>query len=141
MSDPLRLAAALAEIAATYAGRRRGGGGVSAVILTIIAAITATAAIIFAFVALWAFAVPMVGRSGAALIMAGVLLALSITALVVRHFMARTKPAGRDASMDIEALLASTESFVKKHKSSVLVAAFVAGLLAAGETKRGNRGR
>jgi hypothetical protein len=144
MSDPLRLAAALAEIAANYAGRRRAGGGVLAVVLTIVAAITAMAAVIFALVALWAFTLPIVGRAGAALIMAGVMLVVSIVALVAHHFMGHSKSGRRDAShgasKDIEALLASTESFVKQHKSTLLVAAFVAGLLAS-ETKRNDRGR
>jgi len=143
MSDPLRLAAALVEIAATYIGRRQGGRGFAVVILNIVAAITAVAALVFAFVALWAFALPVLGRAAAALIMAGVLLLLSLIALVVGHFMARSqspKSEGRDVSRDLEALLTSSESFARKHKSSLLVAAVIAGVL-LGETSRNDRKR
>jgi len=141
MSDPFRLAAALAEIAASYVDRRRGGGGIAAVLLITVAAIAAVAALVFAFVAIWAFARPILGRAEAALIMAGLLLALSLIALVVRQFMVRAKSAksgSRDVSRDLEALLASSESFVRKHKNGLLVAALLAGVL-VGETKRSDR--
>ncbi len=108
-----------------------------------IAAVLAAAAIGCGIAALWIFAAPRIGPSGAALAAALCLLVLSLGVLgIVPMITRRTPTVPRSIQRPLTAaaspellLLAEATRLFKDHKSTVLVAALVAGLLAGNDSR------
>src|SRR5579864_928856 len=136
MPDPLRLVATAAEIGMNYAGRRQmrrdASDVVTEVLLLIAAGTFMAAAIAFVFVAIWYYLVPTFGQVGAALIMAGLLILLSVITAVIARAIRRTKQKARPARRDqLEVLIGEATKVVQKNKGSSLLVALLAGLLAS----------
>ena len=93
--------------------------------------VLAIAAIGCAVAALWIYATPYIGSVGAPLAAAGALLTIClILALAIRRLLER-RPAALRSPMDPEALLADAMRLFKEHKGPVLLAALIAGIVAA----------
>ena len=93
--------------------------------------VLATAAIACTVAALWIYALPYVGTAGAPLVAAGALLATCLVlALAVQRLLERKRAALR-SPMDPETLLAEAGRLFKEHKGSILLAALIAGAIAA----------
>jgi len=140
MADPLRLAAALAEIGiARYAQSESKRTG--ALLLKVVSVICAGLAGGFGVAALLVYLIPVVGAAEATLIVGGLLLATSAVVAGISRAMVRLGR-GPPASVqrhDLEALMADAEGFVRQNKGLVLAAAFVAGLLTAEKTHDADR--
>ena len=136
MADPLRLAAAAIELGiARYGGKP--GRLAAPVVLKIVGVVCTSAAGGFAVAALFIYLIPIAGAAGAALAVAGVLIASAAIAAVVSRYLSglsREREAARGP--DLHALVADAEGFVRENKALVLTAAFVAGLLSAEESSR-----
>ena len=138
--DPLRLAAALAEISiARYAQSESKRTG--ALLLKVVSVICAGLAGGFGVAALLVYLIPVVGAAEATLIVGGLLLVTSAVVAGIGRAMVRLGR-GPPASVqrhDLEALMADAEGFVRQNKGLVLAAAFVAGLLTAEKTHDADR--
>jgi hypothetical protein len=141
MADPLRLAAALAEIGiARYAqGELKRTG--ATLLLKVVSVICAGLGGGFAVASFLIYLIPVVGAAQATLIVGGTLLVVSLVAAGIGLSMARLarKPPETVPRPDLEALVADAEGFVTQHKGLVLAAAFVAGLLTADKTHSADR--
>jgi hypothetical protein len=100
-----------------------------------VAALLAIAASGCAIAALWIFAAPRIGAAGAALCAAGCLLALGMAVLALGLFVARRKRRRRPLAVSPDLMLAEATQLFMNHKSVVLVAALVAGLLAGSDSR------
>lgn len=81
--------------------------------------------------ALWIYALPVVGPVAAPLVAAGALLvACLILMAIARGLLSRKRSASGSAAVP-ELILAEVTRLFKEHKGSVLLAAFIAGLVAA----------
>ena len=141
MADPLRLAAALAEIGiARYVQSESKRTGAT-LLLKVVSVICAGLGGGFAVSSLLIYLIPVVGAAGATLIVGGTLLVGSLVAAGIGLSMARLarKPLETVPRPDLEALVADAEGFVRQNKGLVLAAAFVAGLLTAEKTRDADR--
>jgi hypothetical protein len=141
MADPLRLVAALAELGlAGYAQSESKRTG-STLLLKVVSVACAGLAGGFVVAALLIYLIPVVGAAGASLAVGGALLVISAVVAGIGPSMARLgrKPPEAAPHPDLQALVADAEGFVRQHKSLVLAAAFVAGLLTAEKTHNGER--
>jgi hypothetical protein len=141
MADPLRLAAALAEIGiARYAQSEWKRTGAT-LLLKVVSVVCAGLGGGFAVASILIYLIPVVGAAEAALIVGGTLLVVSLIAAGIGPSMARLarKPQEIVPRPDLEALVADAEGFVRQHKGLVLAAAFAAGLLTADKTHRADR--
>jgi len=140
MLDPLRLAAAAAELGIVHHGRRASQNTTASIALIVVAVTCACGGGGFAVAALLIYLVPIVGAAGAALVVAGTLMALASAALGMREYLVR-RPRDRraPAPLDLESLAAGIEDFVRKNKAPVLLAAFIAGLWAADDGSRSSQ--
>jgi hypothetical protein len=141
MVDPLRLAAALAEIGiARYAQSEPARTGAT-LLLKIVSVVCAGLAGGFAVAALLIYLIPVVGAAEASLIVGGVLLVTSAAAASIPPFIARLgrKPPEAVTPLDLQSLVVDAEGFVRQNKGLVLAAAFVAGLLTAEKTRDTDR--
>jgi len=139
--DPLRLAAALAEIrVARYAQSESKRTGAT-LLLKVVSVICAGLAGGFAVASFLIYLIPVVGAAEAAVIVGGTLLVVSLFAAGIGPSMARLvrKPQETVPRTDLEALVADAEGFVRQNKGLVLAAAFVAGLLTAEKTRDADR--
>ena len=141
MADPLRLAAALAEIGiARYAqsASKRTGATLLLKAVSVICAGLGGGFIVTSFLI---YLIPVVGAAGASLIVGGVLLVTSVVAASIAPSVARLgrKPPEALPPLDPQALLADAEGFVRQNKTLVLAATFVAGLLTAEKTHAADR--
>src|SRR5579864_5939730 len=140
MADPLRLAAALAEIGIAYAqGASKRIG--ATLLLKVVSVICAGLGGGFAVSSLLIYLIPVVGAASATLIVGGTLLVVSLAAAGIGLSMARLarRPPESIPRPDLEALVADAEGFVRQHKGLVLAVGFVAGLLTADRTLNGER--
>ena len=140
MADPLRLAAALAEIGiARYAQSESKRTG--ALLLKVVSVICAGLAGGFGVAALLVYLIPVVGAAEATLIVGGLLLVTSAVVAGIGRAMVRLGPAppALVQRRDLEVLMAGAEGFVRQNKGLVLAAAFVAGLLTAEKTRDADR--
>jgi len=110
---------------------------ISAAVLCAVSIIVfATAAIGCAVAALWIFAMPYVGSFGAPLVAAGALFAVCLVlALAARRLLRRKRPAS-GSIFEPEALIGGVTRLFKEHKGSILLAALIAGTVAANGTRR-----
>lgn len=126
-------------LAETAGARNLGAAAVrisAAVLCAVSIAVFATAAIGCAVAALWIYATPYVGLFGAPLVAAGALLAVCLgLALAARRLLRRRRPASRSI-FEPEALIGGAMRLFKDHKGSTLLAALVAGTVAANGTRR-----
>ena len=126
-------------LAETAAVRNLGAAAVrisAAVLCTISIAVFATAAIGCAVAALWIYATPYVGPFGAPLVAAGALLAVCLgLALAARRLLRRKRAAPRSAAEPARLLAEATRLF-KDHRGSILLAALIAGTVAAKGIRR-----
>jgi hypothetical protein len=140
MDDPLRLAAALAEISiARYAQSESKRTGAT-LLLKVVSVICAGLAGGFGVAALLIYLIPVVGAAEATLIVGGLLVTSAVVAGISSAMvrLGRGPPASVQRR-DLEALMAHAEGFVRQNKGLVLAAAFVAGLLTAEKTRDANR--
>ncbi len=106
----------------------------------LLAALLAMAAIGCAIAALWIFAAPRIGPSGAALCAAGCLLVLCLVVLWLAPVMARRRR--RPPSLALlpaaspDGLLAEAARLMEEHKGTALMAALIVGLLAGSDRRR-----
>ena len=141
MADPLRLAAALAEIGiARYAQSLSKSTGPT-LLLKLVSVVCAGLGGGFAVSSFLIYLIPVVGAGEAALIVGGTLFVVSLVAAGIGLSMARLagKPLETVPRPNLEALVADAEGFVRQHKGLVLAAAFVAGLLTAEKTRDTDR--
>src|SRR4029077_3331803 len=126
--DPLRLAAALAEISiARYAQSESKRTGAT-LLLKVVSVICAGLAGGFGVAALLIYLIPVVGAAEATLIVGGLLVTSAVVAGISSAMvrLGRGPPASVQRR-DLEALMAHAEGFVRQNKGLVLAAAFVAG--------------
>jgi hypothetical protein len=130
MADPLRLLTALAEAAGAYGQLRRVRRKVGQTILLVIAGVAGLVALGFALAALWLYAAPTVGQGGAALILAGVFILLSLLSVLSSRLL-RGRPSAphSSAARELEAVLDSAGALIKKHQHILLLVALLAGVL------------
>ena len=141
MADPLRLAAALAEIGiARYAQSLSKPTGPT-LLLKLVSVVCAGLGGGFVVASFLIYLIPVVGTAEATLIVGGTLLVLSLVAARIGPAMARLarRPPESVPRPDLEALVADAEGFVRQHKGLVLAAGFVAGVLTADKTHSTDR--
>jgi hypothetical protein len=141
MADPLRLAAALAEIGiARYAQSEWKRSGAT-LLLKVVIVTCAGLAGGFGVAALVIYLIPVVGAAEATLIVGGLLLVTSAVVAGIARAMVRLGrgPPALVQGRDLEALVVDAEGFVRQNKGLVLAAAFVAGLLTAEKTRDADR--
>jgi hypothetical protein len=100
-----------------------------------VAALFAAAAIGCAVAALWIFAEPRIGPSGAALAAACCFLVLCLGVLGFAPIITRRHAPPRAPVASPELLLADLTRLCKDHKGPLLMAALVAGLLVGNESR------
>ena len=135
VNDIIKLATALAGSALMGQGRRVAVRTATNAALTIAAMLCVMAAIVSALAATWFYLAPLVGAPAAALIVAGIFLALGLALLGFMRFGRRRAPVKPQVDDATTQLLRDITELFKEHKGSALVAALVAGLL-AGRTAR-----
>jgi hypothetical protein len=138
MPDPLRLAATAVELGIAHYGRRGSRGTAASIALVVVAVICAGTGGGFAVAALLIYLVPIVGAAGAALVVAAALFALAGLALALSHYYRPQSSHARHSTEppDFQKLAAGAEDFIRENKAVMLLAAFIAGLLAVDEGSR-----
>ncbi len=136
MSDLLRLAIAIAaQVSRSNPSPRPSAMAMaSGALASGLAAVAAIAAMVFALDALWLSVNIKAGPVAAALCVAAALAAVCLAAIMAaRAILVRPKPPKRAASGEMLAseLASGAASFIKDNQSQFLMAAFVAGILAA----------
>ena len=138
MADTLKLAAAALELgAARYARHHSHPAARLALIGT--GVVCAGGAGGFAVAALLIYLIPILGADLAALAVAGVLIAVAISALLLSQRLYRRRHNERPTAtpqLDLQSIMTEAEGFVRENKALALSAAFVAGLLAADDLSR-----
>ncbi len=134
-SDLIKLVVLAAEAASGRQGRHETAHVAAMAVVAVAAAGCAVAAIACTLAALWIYAWPRVGAAGAALIVAGVLLAMSLGLLLVLRFGLAPRPPPPPHTDAASMLFAESVRLLKENKAPVLLAALLAGLL-AGKTDR-----
>ena len=132
MSDLIKFALALAEGAAVRHGRRAIARMACVAAVTVVAAGCAIAAVACVLTALWIYALPHVGTTGAPLVVAGVLLAMCLVMLALMRYALKPRQALSTVGVTPELLLAEATHLLKEHKGPVLMTALLAGLIAGG---------
>jgi hypothetical protein len=136
MADPLRLAAALAEIGIARYGSNRPG---AALLLKFVGVVCAGLGGGFVVASVLIYLIPVIGAAEAALVVGSGLLVVGLVVAGIGPSMvhlAREAPENAQRP-DLDALVADAEGFVRQNKSLVLAAAFVAGLLTADKPSDG----
>jgi hypothetical protein len=138
VSELIKLTATLLDLS-RLADRltRRARRGAIALAFAFAATLLAAAAIGCTIAALWLFLQPRLGPVGAPLAAAGALLLLALVALLVARRVLKRQPALLAHPIDPSSLIAEIGQLMKSDKSSLLIAAAVAGLL-AGTARRGD---
>jgi hypothetical protein len=116
---------------------RRARRGALALAFAFAGTLLVAAAFGCAIAALWLFLQPLLGPVGASLAAAGALLLLALVALLVARRVSKRQPALLAHPIDPSSLAAEIGQLMKSDKSSLLIAAAVAGLL-AGTARRGD---
>jgi len=133
----LKLAAAALQFGmARYAGGET-RGTLTAIVLKLFSGLCVGAAAGFAVAALFIYLMPIIGAAGAALAVAGALLAVGATTAGVSRYLAGSPSKQKIAERpgpDLEAVMADAENFVRDNKALALAAAFIVGMLVADET-------
>lgn len=134
MGDLIKLALLIAE---GVSGRR--GGQTTAEVArlaatTVAAACCGVAALTCGLVALWLYMLPLVGPTGAPLVVGGVLLVLCLVLLAVVRYGVRPRPPP-PAAITPTALLAEATRVLNENKGTLLTAALLAGLVAGRRDK------
>jgi hypothetical protein len=137
MPDPLRLAAAAVELGIAQYGRRGSQRATASIALVVGGVACASGGAGFAVAAFLMYLIPIVGAPGAAFVVAGTLMALAGATLGVSEYLARHRRA--PAPPNLASLTAAAEDFVRENKAPVLLAAFIAGLLAANDGSRSSQ--
>ena len=110
-----------------------------AALFAVLAAIAAMAAAGFGLAALWFAVLPHVGLAGAALILAGVLVAACLGLALLARGVVRRHRRQAGPGLEEEAVAAATQAF-NDNKAAMLLAALVAGMNAGtahGAARRG----
>jgi hypothetical protein len=135
----LKLAAAALQFGmARYAGGET-RGTLTALVLKLFSGLCVGTATGFAVAALFIHLMPIIGAAGAALAVAGALLAVGAITAGVSQYLARSPSKQQLAERprpDLEAVIADAENFVRDNKALALAAAFIAGMLVADETSK-----
>jgi membrane protein implicated in regulation of membrane protease activity len=133
--DPLRLAAFAAEIGMNYAGRRQlrrdAAEVLGDVLLLSLAGILAATGTGFLLAAIWYGLVPLVGHTGAALLVAGILFLGALIAVIASRLSNRAKRKAPPPPDQLELVVGEVTKLVQKYKGSLLLAALLAGILAS----------
>jgi cytochrome c biogenesis protein CcdA len=140
--DLVRLALAVAAGRAAEAVRHAAGRVAVVAAAAVVVAGCAIGAVGCALAALWIYALPRVGAVGAPLIVAAVLAALGGgVILLLRYYKPRPRRVAPHAAPGHAALLgdlaglAGLSDVVRAQKGPVLLAAFLAGLMAGGKDR------
>ena len=139
MSHPLKLVAAALQFGMARYTHGETRGTATALILKLFSGLCVGAATGFAVAALLLYLMPIIGAAGAALAVAGALLAVGAIAAGVSQYLSRSSGKQQLAQRpgpDLAAVVADAEEFVRDNKALALAAAFIVGLLAADETSR-----
>lgn len=133
MREVLRLVAALAEFGASRYGSSQARRIVGAAIRALLAAAFAIAAGGFLMAAAWIYLAPLIGRGATALVIAAIFAVTSLLLLLVRRRRTNPPPVLDAATLerDWQAISKETKDLVKNHKGLLVLAAFIAGLLAS----------
>jgi hypothetical protein len=136
MADPLRLAAALAEIGIARYGSNGAG---AALLLKFVGVVCVGVGGSFVVASVLIYLIPVIGAAEAALVVGSGLLVVGMVVAGIGPSMvqlARKAPENAQPP-DLDALVADAEGFIRQNKSLALVAAFVAGLLTADKPRDG----
>src|SRR5262249_52481678 len=138
--DPLRLATAALEFGVSRYTHRSSHRATSLALLGA-GIVCGCGAGGFAITALLIYLIPILGAAEAALTVAGVLIAVALSALFLSHHLSRQQQrngtsAQQPQQLDLQALAAGAEEFVRENKALSLSAAFVAGLLVSDEMSK-----
>ena len=137
MADPLKLVAAAVEFGmARYGnvGARRVAASWGLKILSLACGCAGAG---FAVAALLIYLIPLLGPAGAALAVAGTLIAIGAISAGIAQYISRPSRAQQLARPpDLASVVAEAEGFVRENKALVLAAAFIAGMLTADESSR-----
>ncbi|HTZ80664.1 MAG TPA: hypothetical protein VMC10_22325 [Stellaceae bacterium] len=134
MQEFLRLAAKVADAAIAEPPPSFTGRVATIVALIPIATALGFAAIGFAVTGVWLRLAPEIGEGAASLVVAAILLAGCAAAVIAIYYAyrgpRRAAPAPRSLpSVNVEAIVDEASDLVRRNKSTLLIAAFVAGLL------------
>ena len=135
LGDLARLALRLAEGGAVQHPQPAIARTACAAVAAMMAGCCAVAAVACSLAALWIFAVPYVGPSGAPLVVACALLVMSFGLLLVARYGLKPRPVPVSSEAPSTVLLLEATQMLKDHKVSVLISAVLAGLVAG----RGDR--
>lgn len=139
MRDALRLAAMLADVVikpAGHGGQLVTGRVVTTAALVPIAGGLGCAAMGFAIAGIWVYLEPEIGSASASLVVAAILLAGCGVAIGIISYLCRATPRPAAPQVDLKAITDEASQLVRNHKGALLLAAFVAGLLANDQAKR-----
>ncbi len=139
MRDALWLAAMLADAATRPPGQS--GQSLTGRVLTTAALVPVAgglgcAAIGFAVAGIWIYLKPEIGSAAASLSVAAILLAGCAVAIGVIAYICHTPPRSAAAQVDLKAITDEASQLVRHHKRALMLAAFVAGLLADDQMRR-----
>ncbi len=137
MGSLLKLAlSALAASSRSSAIAAFTGRMAAVVLLSGLAGLLAIAAWGCACAALWIALIPALGPAGAPLVVAAACLVFAgVLAFVAWFVMRRRRPRPGDG-LQLEALLAQAERFFNDHKGAALLAAVIAGMIAANSGRK-----
>ena len=134
MGDLIKLALLIAEGASGRKGEQATAKVASIAVTTVAAACCGCAAIACALAALWLYVLPLVGPTGAPLVVAGVLLVMCLALTVVLRHELRPRPPP-PPGIAPSVLLAEATRLLNENKAAVLMAALLAGLVAGRRDK------
>ena len=134
MNDLVRFVLALAAVDAGRQSRWTTARVAYTAVACVVAGGCTVAALACGIAALWIYTLPFAGTVGAPAIAAGVLLTPCLTLLALSRYGLKRRPVP-SADANVSLLLGEATRLVLDHKSSVLMAALLAGLIAGSNEK------
>jgi len=134
MNDLVRFVLALAAVDAGRQSRWTTARVAYTAVACVAAGGCTVAALACGIAALWIYTLPFAGTVGAPAIAAGVLLTPCLTLLALSRYGLKRRPVP-SVDANVSLLLGEATRLVLDHKSSVLIAALLAGLIAGSNEK------
>ena len=132
-SDLVKIALAALQAGAARGEPRSIGYFARITLLQLFAFLCVVTALGCALVALWIYALPMLGAAGALLVNSAVLCAVGFALFVFEQRTRESRARSPAPSVDADALLAEGSSFFARHTALTLVAALLAEAFLGGE--------
>ena len=134
MNDLVRFVLTLAAAGARRRGRWTTARVAYTAVAYMVAASCAVAALACGAAALWIYTLPFAGAVGAPAVVASVLLVPCVTLLALSRYGLNRRPTP-SADANVPLLLVEATRLIQDHKSSTLMGALVAGLIAGRDEK------